>query len=72
MIGLTYPGKPTLIIILFFSRYYNNNIKRITERNIITRYTTFYHEKTVKGKTQQNFLNIDYWYAMTKEKGLIK
>ena len=43
----------------------------ITERNKITRYTTIYPGKTLKGKTQQNFLNIDYQYAMTKEQGLI-
>ena len=39
----------------------------------MTRYTTIYPGKTLKGKkTQQNFLNIDYQYAMTKEQGLIE
>ena len=37
----------------------------------MTRYTAIYPGKTLKGKTQQKFLNIDYQYAMTKEQGLI-
>ena len=38
----------------------------------MTRYTTIYLGKPKKGKTQQNFLNIDYQNAMAKEQGLIR
>ena len=43
-----------------------------TKRTTITRYTSIYPGKNLKGKPQQNVLNIDYQYAMTKEQGLIE
>jgi hypothetical protein len=40
--------------------FQNNSIKRITERNTITRYTTFYPGKPLRGtKPNKNFL--DNW-----------
>jgi hypothetical protein len=48
----------------------DNSINRITERNTITRYTTFYLGKPSRGrKPNKNYLNIDCQYkAKTKTK----